>query len=119
MRSKLFKAVFLCALVLVLADVGLSQSGPQVGEKDSGNSKSTTSSLKSNGNPVLKLAGQVTVIVIKSAAKTAWATTKFAAKDLAKPILFKLTPIVAKHSLKLTGVAAKHLLPIAIKLAVL
>ncbi len=65
------------------------------------------------------MAGKVVLIVIQSATKTAWETTKFAAKDLAKPILFKLLPVVTKSTLRATGVAAKRLLPQAAELAIL
>lgn len=116
--------MFLCALVLLLAAVGSAQSGPQLAEKESGKSKPTSTSVKSGGNPVLNVAGKVSVVIIKSAAKTAWETTKFAAKDVAKPIivgiakplLLKATPQITMFALKLTGNSLKKGIPIATKL---
>ena len=73
---------------------------------------------------MLEIAGKVSVVIIKSAAKTAWATTKFAAKDIAKPILvgivkpllLKATPQITMFALKLTGNSLKKGIPIATKL---
>ena len=63
------------------------------------------------------------IVVIGSAAKVGWVTTKFAAKHVAKPVaktlLVKGGPKAAKFMLKSSGFGAKHLLPIAVKLALL
>ena len=72
----------------------------------------------------MDLAGKVSVVIIKSAAKTAWATTKFAAKDVAKPILvgvakpllLKAAPQITMFALKLTGNSLKKGIPIATKM---
>lgn len=62
----------------------------------------------------------VAVIVVSSAAKGAWATTKFTAKYIAKPvaktIFLKAAPKVGVFLVKQT---AKRALPLAMKLAVL
>lgn len=93
--------------------------------KSSDPKKQSASALsKTNGNPVLNLAEKVTVVIIRSAAKTAWETTKFAAKDVAKPIivgiakplLLKATPQITMFALKLTGNSLKKGIPIATKL---
>ena len=115
MKTYLNKALLLCAVMLIFAVAANAQSFKQQNGKQANNS----SQVENNGNPVLNMAGKVTVIIIKSAAKTAWASTKFVAKDVAKPLLFKLLPIVTKFTLKASGIAAKRLLPYAAKLAIL
>lgn len=63
------------------------------------------------------------VIVVSSAAKAAWVTTKFVVKDVAKPtakiIFLKAAPKIALFGLKRTPGAAKRLAPIAVRLALL
>jgi hypothetical protein len=74
----------------------------------------------SDASSLASASGTVAVIVVKSAARATWATTKFAAKDVAKPIavhvvgpfLFKLVP-------KATVFAAKQAAPYAARLAAL
>ena len=76
------------------------------------------------GGAVLNGAGKVGVVVISSAAKIAWGTTKFIAKDVAvpvatevlKPVATKAAPAIAKFAIKNS---AKYLLPLAVKLSVL
>ena len=67
--------------------------------------------------------GNAAIVVIGSAAKVGWATTKFTAKHVAKPVaktlLVKGGPKAARFMLKSSGFGAKHLLPIAVKLALL
>lgn len=64
---------------------------------------------------VANFAGHVTVIVVKSAGKAAWETTKFSAKNFAKPILLKAVPKVSMFALKLTGRAINKGIPVASK----
>lgn len=64
------------------------------------------------------------VIVVGSAAKGAWGTTKFIVRDLAVPVAKSLVkslvvhaaPAAAKFALKESG---KYLLPLALKLSIL
>ena len=73
---------------------------------------------------MMRESGKVAVVIIKSAAKMTWATTKFAAKDvakpmivgIAKPLLMKALPKVSMFALKLTGDALKKGIPFASKL---
>ena len=109
MKIYFTRSILFCAVLFVFTTVGLGQSVEGASKKLSAK----------NGNFVLNMTGKVMVIVVKSAAKTAWVTTKFAAQDLAKPILFKLLPIATKFTLRATGIAAKKLLPHAAKLAIL
>ena len=68
--------------------------------------------------------GNVAVVIIGSAAKIAWGTTKFmvgdvaapVAKSVLKPIVVHAAPAVAKFALKKS---AKYLLPLALKLSIL
>ena len=72
---------------------------------------------------VLSGAGKVGIVVVGSAAKIAWGTTKFVLKDvavpvvvgLAKPVVTKMAPAMTKFAIKNS---AKYLLPIALKLSV-
>ncbi|HMM80528.1 MAG TPA: hypothetical protein PKC65_10945 [Pyrinomonadaceae bacterium] len=115
MKNSLLKAAFVCAALLFCVLSANAQT-PSTG---SAKPSEHASSPSKGGNAVLNGAGKVAVVVVKSAAKGTWAVTKFTAKNVAKPILFKLLPKAAKFALKGTGLAAKHLLPYAAKLAVL
>ncbi|KXK03272.1 MAG: hypothetical protein UZ17_ACD001001079 [Acidobacteria bacterium OLB17] len=115
MKNLFFAAIFACALILLAS---LSASA-QTSSQENKNSAERASSSAKGGNAILNTTGKVAVVVVRSAAKGVWATTKFTAKNIAKPILFKAVPKLAKYSLKGTGLAAKHLLPFAAKLAVL
>ncbi|MBX3292772.1 MAG: hypothetical protein KF881_07770 [Acidobacteria bacterium] len=72
---------------------------------------------------VLEGTGKVTFVVVRSAGKAAWGTTKFTAKHVAKPVaktvLLKAAPKITVFTLKSAGTAGKHLAPIAVKLALL
>ncbi len=124
MRSLIKSTVSVCALSLFLAIFVSAQSGPNADTKNSRKEKVANTASVNCNNPVLNLAGKVSVVVIKSAAKTAWATTKFAAKDVAKPILvgiakpllLKATPQITMFALKLTGQSLQKGIPIATKL---
>ncbi len=124
MRRNLVQAIFLCTFAAIFCISTLAQSGPNAETRGSGRTKNTSTADPNGGNPVLEIAGKVSVVIIKSAAKTAWATTKFAAKDIAKPILvgivkpllLKATPQITMFALKLTGNSLKKGIPIATKL---
>lgn len=72
---------------------------------------------------VLEGTGKATIMVVKTAGKAAWGTTKFTAKHVAKPVaktvLLKAAPKITVFTLKSAGTAGKHLTPIAVKLALL
>lgn len=115
MKNSLLKAVFVFAALLfcVLA------ANAQASSADFTKQAARASTDSKSGNVVLNATGKVAVVVVKSAAKGTWVVTKFTAKNVAKPILFKLLPKAGKLALKGTGLAAKQLLPYAAKLAVL
>lgn len=97
-----------CLLLLLLSASALSQEQ----QKDDSALGSLT-----------RAAGKTTVVVVGSAAKGAWATTKFTAqyavKPVAKTVFKKAAPAAAKLALKTTGAGVKRVLPVAIKLALL
>ncbi len=111
MKQYILPAFVLCA---VLSIFGISANGQKKAES------------KQNGaiTQVANFAGQVTVVIVKSAGKAAWETTKFTAKDIAKPIilgiakplLLKAAPKLSMFALKLTGNALKKGIPFAGKL---
>ena len=103
MKKYILPAFLLCAFLLLF---GGNASGQKATE------------VKKNGaiTQVANFAGQVTVIVVKSAGKAAWETTKFSAKNIAKPLLLKALPKVSMFALKLTGKAIKKGIPVASKL---
>lgn len=115
MKNSLLKAAFVCAALLFC----VLSANAQTSTAESAKPSEHASSSSKGGNAVLNGAGKVAVVVVKSAAKGTWAVTKFTAKNVAKPILFKLLPKAGKLALKGTGLGAKHLLPYAAKLAVL
>ncbi len=104
MKINLLKIATTCAFALMFSAAAFGQSN--------------TAPTKQNGaiTQVANFAGQVTVIVVKSAGQAAWATTKFSAKNIAKPLLFKAVPAVSKFAYKLTGKAIKKGIPVASKL---
>ena len=101
---KLFCAACLLLLISVAAS---AQSKPKPLQKETDSS----------------FAGRAATIVIGSAAKAGWETTKFAAKRIAKPVaktlIVKGGPKAAIFMLKSSGMGAKYLLPWAIKLSLL
>lgn len=119
MKNYIFPAFLLFAVLVLFGGVASGQK--KASELRSQSKAQAKSDTTKNGaiTQVANFAGQVTVVIVKSAAKTAWVTTKFAAKDVAKPILFKLLPVVTKYSFKFSGFAVKRLLPHAAKLALL
>lgn len=65
----------------------------------------------------------VAVVIVGSAAKAAWVTTKFAAKHVAKPVLkavfLKAAPKVTMYALNNSPRIAAKVAPTALKLALL
>lgn len=124
MLKRILRTVSVCVFAVIFCTFVSAQSGPYAADKEVAKNKISSSKAYDGGNPVLNLAGEVSVVVIKSAAKTAWATTKFAAKDVAKPILvgiakpllLKATPQITMFLLKLTGKSLQKGIPIATKL---
>lgn len=100
MRSLLLLVFSLCAL-FALAGIGRGQSAVPL--------------------KVAKGAGKAAVVVVGSAAKGAWVTTKFTAKyvvkpvatHVAKPIITKALPKVTVFALKLAGKTVTKGLPVA------
>lgn len=70
----------------------------------------------------LDLTGKATVIVVGTAAKAAWKTTKFTAVEVGKPavkaLLLKAAPKVTMFFVKLTGKGIQKGFPVVQKLAV-
>ncbi len=95
---------------LLLSAVLLLFGGTVAGQKKIESKKSGATTKVAN------FAGQITVIIVKSAAKAAWETTKFTAKDIAKPLLLKAAPKATMFALKLTGTALKKGIPVVGKL---
>lgn len=109
MKRTIFNISLIGALALFAAwTVPAQDSAKRSGQK-SGQSSSAAAT-----------AAKVPVIVVGSAAKLTWATTKFTTKHLAKPVakaaIVKAAPAATKFILK-NG--AKYLLPIAVKLSIL
>ena len=102
-----------CLLLLCLGTYGQTKSKTPAKKQDD-----------STGVAVMNGAGRVAGIVVGSAAKAAWGTTKFVAKDVAvpvasgllKPIATKMAPAAAKFALKKS---VKYLMPLAVKLSIL
>ena len=111
MKRQFWKAAFICALACT---AGISASAQQT-------------KAKSDRNALTSASATVGVILVKSAAKAAWKTTKFVAKDVArpaavsilKPFVLRVVPQAAKLGLRYGGTAAKNLLPHAWKVALL
>jgi len=102
MKNIVIRSIAVCACVLAFTFAASAQDAKKSGD--------------SPGVTVLKGTGKAAVIVVGSAGKIVWGTTKFTAKHMAKPILLKAAPRVATFVLKKS---AKHLLPMAIKIAAL
>lgn len=114
MKKLLAKIIVVCACVFVFSLTAKAQK----------HDSPSTSGHDPVGVAVLKGTGKVAVIVVGSAAKIVYKTTKFVAKDLAKPIVVsvlkpvatKTIPAVAKFALKKS---VKYLLPFAARLSLL
>ena len=114
MKKLLIRSLIVCACMLALSFGANAQAKKMTAEKPDSSVALT----------ILSGAGKAGVIVVGSAAKVAWGTTKFAAKNVAvpvasglvKPMATKAAPAVAKFALKKS---AKYLLPLAVKLSIL
>jgi hypothetical protein len=113
MKPILIKIIYLGAFVLALAATAPGQTNAKESHSDNDNIVES----------VLEGSGKVTFIVVKTAGKAAWGTTKFTAKHVAKPIgkavLLKAAPEIAAFTLRSAGTAGRRLTPIAVKIALL
>lgn len=104
MKSLFIRAICVCVVAAAFAIAGYGQDQPER-VTDRGGSR----------NPA--------VIVVGSAAKAAWVTTKFVAKDVALPVakfvVIKAAPRAGLFVLKRSPRVAKRILPVAVKLALL
>lgn len=86
-------------------------------------SAQSASAASSVPSAMLRGTGKVAVVVVGSAAKSVWVTTKFTAKHVAKPVLktvfLQAAPKLAVFAMKKSPVVMKKLTPTAIKLALL
>lgn len=109
MKKLVIRSIFVCACVLFAAVAVGAQSRP-----------SDRNASKRSDPSAGAVAAKVPIVIVGSAAKLTWATTKFTAKHVAKPVAKTLflsaTPAITKFALKNT---AKHLVPLAVKLSVL
>ncbi len=110
MKKLLFRSLVVCACVLAFAGAGNSQS---TYDEAKATVKKSPDAVKRDGN-------NPAMIIVGTAAKAAWGTTKFVAKHAVKPaaktLFLKMTPTVTKFVVKNS---AKHLLPLAVKIAAL
>lgn len=86
--------------------------------------KSGERERRSPATVILKGAGTAAVIVVGQTGKSVWAVTKFAAKDIAKPIAVTILKTaatkIAPRAAKFVGKNSfKYALPLVIKLSVL
>lgn len=103
-----------CSLVLLSCFACFAQSG----------SKASIRQDNSLASDVMGGTGKTAVIVVGSAAKVAWKTTKFTGKYVVKPVAVSvLKPLFVKGAPHAAGFVlkktAKYLLPLAVKLSVL
>ncbi len=114
MRNLLIRSLVACACLLTLS----------FGVKAQAKKNAVARQESSTASTIFNEAGKAGVIVVASATKIAWGTTKFVAKDLAvpvgkgllKPMIVKAAPAMAKFAIKKS---AKYLLPLAVKLSIL
>jgi hypothetical protein len=110
MKEFLLRSVGVCALALSAGVAAYSQ------DQAAPNGSSPSTQAESSGPNAAK----IPVVIVGSAAKATWVTTKFAAKHVAKPVakavVVKAGPAVGKFALKNS---AKYLLPFVVKLSVL
>ncbi|HRI02954.1 MAG TPA: hypothetical protein PLL77_04350 [Pyrinomonadaceae bacterium] len=111
MKKLLFRSLVVCACVFAFAGAANSQSFTY---------NSAKTAVKKSGDAAKRDGSNPVMIIVGTAGKAAWGTTKFAAKHLLKPaaktIFLKMTPAVTKFVIKNS---AKHLLPMAVKIAAL
>ena len=114
MKKLIIRSLVVCACLLSLS---LAASAQKRTATENANGSSA-------GVAVLNATGKLAVIVVGSAAKVAWGTTKFVARDravpvaksLVKPLVVHAAPAAAKFALK---ESARYLLPLAVKLSIL
>lgn len=114
MKKLLIRSLVVFACLLALS-FGISAQAKK---------KTTPKHEDSSASSFMDGVGKVGVVVVGSAAKVAWGTTKFIAKDMAvpvatgliKPMATKMAPAAAKFAIK---TSAKYLLPLAVKLSIL
>ena len=105
MKKFLIRSLVVCGFVFAASFAANAQ-----------NNAGSNASADSAGVAVLKGTGRAAVIVVGSAGKIAWGTTKFVARSVAKPILLTAAPAAGKFALKKS---AKYILPLAVKLSLL
>jgi hypothetical protein len=107
------KLILNCAAICVCAFAAETAIDAQTRPQDE---NKTPEHSKSAGS----VATRVPVVIVGSAARVTWATTKFTAKHVAGPVaktlFIKATPEAAKLALK---TSAKYLLPFATRLSLL
>lgn len=110
MKKLLVRSLVVCACVFAFTVAANAQSFTYNSAKNA--VKKNDIAKRHGGNPAM--------IIVGTAAKAAWGTTKFVAKHIAKPvaktIFLKAAPAVSKFVIKNS---AKHLLPMAVKIAAL
>ena len=87
-------------------------------------SASANGQSRSTTEKVLRDTGKVTVIVVGTAAKITYATTKIVVKEVAKPVAVTMLKPLIVHSIPAITKAglkysAKYLLPYVVKLSLL
>lgn len=105
MKSLFWRALSICAATIFLTCAASAQSRPN----SDGSLISPASALKGTG--------KVAVVIIGSAAKSAWVITKFSAKHFAKPAAKFLLLKAPFAALKISGRSTKSLLPVAARLS--
>jgi len=110
MKPTFFRIACLGACLLILSIAAAGQKTAVKARTDDG----------SFAAAMLKGSGKAVVIVVGSAAKSAWVTTEFVTKNVAGPVaktvLIKMAPKIAGFAFKQ---AAKKALPLAVKLSLL
>jgi len=88
MKNLLLRSLFVCAVVFVIRLSGQAQE-------------------HSRGSSVVSGAGNIAVVVVKSATKSAWVAAKFSAKHVVRPVaktmLLKVPAYVVKRALPAAG----------------
>jgi len=111
MKNRVFNISLIAAFVLAAVIVANAQDGSK---------PDSTSKSDAHSSSAGMAAAKVPVIIVGSAAKATWVTTKFTAKHLAKPVakavFVEATPTMTRFAVK-NGV--KYLLPYALKLSLL
>ena len=102
MKKIIFRSLVVCVCVLAFSFAANAQKVSNVAKQN----------VEQSGSAVMKDTGNAAVVLVGSAAKATWWTTKFAAKHFAKPLVVKMAPQAAKF-------AWKQLLPLAVKLSIM